>query len=125
MAGAPQKLQAAIRGAVAFPRVATRSAAAVRVEAGRSVPQFGKGSRYNRSVPVTLAIDPEGRFVIMTLTDPYSIEEWRGGVLVVLALPSLPTPPPLLINRRQCEPPTPAVRPPIIAIFFHPPSLIA
>src|SRR5258708_29928317 len=100
MAGAPQKLQAAIRGAVAFPRVATRSAAAVRVEAGRSVPQFGKGSRDNHSVPVTVAIDPEGRFVVMTLTDPYSIEEGRGGGRCVLFPPRRPNDRPASFNQR-------------------------
>ncbi len=72
------------------------------------MPQLGKGSRYNHSVPVTVAIDPEGRFVVMTLTDPYSIEEWRAGMLELFALPSFQTQRLLLIDRRQCEPPTTA-----------------
>lgn len=59
-------------------------------------------------MPATLSEDPSGRFVILTLTNPYSIAEARETLLRVLRHPVFQAHAALLIDRRAAAPPSSA-----------------
>lgn len=55
-------------------------------------------------MPVILSSDAAGRFVVMTVTDPYTIDEWRSTMLAMLEHPIYLVRRAVLIDRRQCAP---------------------
>ena len=57
-------------------------------------------------MPATFAPDASGRFAILTLTDPYSIDEWRHAMLGVFNDPVFQAHAALLIDRRVAAPPS-------------------
>jgi hypothetical protein len=59
-------------------------------------------------MPVTAATDPAGRFSIVTVTDPYTIDEWRTGMLAAGADVTFRALRRMLIDRRGSTPPTTA-----------------
>jgi hypothetical protein len=59
-------------------------------------------------MPVTANIDSTARFAVVSITDPYTIEEWRAAMLVVWESPVFGSRRALLIDRRRSEPPSTA-----------------
>ena len=59
-------------------------------------------------MPVTPSTDPAGRFAIVTVTDPYTFEEWRTGVLTAAEEVTYRDLRRILIDRRRAAPPTTA-----------------
>lgn len=59
-------------------------------------------------MPVSASVDPDGRFAVLTLRDPYTIEEWQAAVLAALETPVYRTARTLLVDRRGTAPPTTA-----------------
>jgi hypothetical protein len=57
-------------------------------------------------MPVAVHPDPAGRFVLLTITDPYSIDEWRRGLEAVFREPLFLKRARVLVDRRSCAPPT-------------------
>ena len=55
-------------------------------------------------MPVTWACDSSERFARLSVTDPYSFEEWRDAVLAILSAPVSETHHAVLIDRREAEP---------------------
>ena len=51
-------------------------------------------------MPVSWKIDPAGRFVLLTVVDPYTIDDWRDAVTAILKSPAGRSPLKLLIDRR-------------------------
>lgn len=58
------------------------------------------------SMPVTVSVDPAGRFAVLTLRDEYSIVEWRAAVLAALDTPVYGERRTLLVDRRDTQPPS-------------------
>src|SRR4030081_2618235 len=59
-------------------------------------------------MPVTSSTDPARRFAIVTVTDPYTFEEWRTGVLTAAEEVPYRDRRRILIHRRRSPPPTTA-----------------
>lgn len=57
-------------------------------------------------MPVTTHAEPENRFRVLLVIDPYVMEEWRTVMLEVLATPEFRRMPALLIDYRASHPPT-------------------
>jgi hypothetical protein len=55
-------------------------------------------------MPITAALDSTGRFVIVSVIDPYTIEEWCATMLAVWEGPDFARHRALLIDRRRAEP---------------------
>jgi hypothetical protein len=55
-------------------------------------------------MPITWTIDPTARFVIMSVRDPSTIEEWRAAMLAILNDPISRPRLALLIDRRGSAP---------------------
>jgi hypothetical protein len=55
-------------------------------------------------MPISSSVDPSGRFTLVSVTDPYSIEEWCAAMLVVWNSASFRQHRSLLIDRRRAEP---------------------
>jgi hypothetical protein len=53
-------------------------------------------------------VDPTGRFVILTVIDPYTIEQWRAAILATFDNPLFREHRTLLVDRRGTEPVTAA-----------------
>jgi hypothetical protein len=68
-------------------------------------------------MPVTSTDDRSGRFAILTLTDPYSIEEWGRAVLDMIATPTFLAHRAVLVDRRPAAAPTPAFVDAMIEFF--------
>ncbi len=64
--------------------------------------------RYRLGVPIEWAVDPTERFVILTVIDPYTIEQWRAAILASFDSPVFRTHRALLVDRRGTEPVTTA-----------------
>ncbi len=58
----------------------------------------------NVAMPITAALDPTERFVLVSVTDPYTIEEWCATMLAVWESADFIRHRALLIDRRQAEP---------------------
>src|ERR1700682_5809820 len=71
-----------------------------------SIRPFGAVS--SCAMPVTPSADPAGRFAIVTVTDPYTFEEWRTGVLAAGAEAPYRERRRILVDRRRSAPPTTA-----------------
>jgi hypothetical protein len=59
-------------------------------------------------VPIEWAVDPTERFVILTVIDPYTIEQWREAILATFDDPVFRKHRALLVDRRGTEPATTA-----------------
>ena len=59
-------------------------------------------------MPVTASADPDGRFSVVTVTDPYTIEEWRTAMLAAGDDVTFRSRRRMLIDRRRATPPTTA-----------------
>jgi len=57
-------------------------------------------------MPVTWSVDRLGRFAVMAITDPYSIEEWRSAVVAMMFATSARPKLSLLVDRRRATPPS-------------------
>jgi len=55
-------------------------------------------------MPITAALDSTEQFVLVSVTDPYTIEEWCATMLVVWESPDFIRHRALLIDRRRAEP---------------------
>jgi hypothetical protein len=59
-------------------------------------------------VPIDWTVDPTGRFVILTVIDPYTIEQWRTAILATFDNAVFRKHRALLVDRRRTEPVTTA-----------------
>ncbi len=59
-------------------------------------------------MPVATSSDPTGRFAVLTITDPYTIDEWRSGMLQIFELPVYAERRLLLVDRTTCLAPSAA-----------------
>jgi hypothetical protein len=59
-------------------------------------------------VPIDWTVDPTERFVILTVIDPYTIEQWRDAILASFDNPVFREHRALLVDRRRTEPLTTA-----------------
>ena len=66
------------------------------------------GLRYGSRVPIEWAVDPTERFVVVTVSDPYTIEQWRAAMLATFDNPVFREHRALLVDRRGSEPVTTA-----------------
>jgi hypothetical protein len=56
---------------------------------------------------ITWTVDPTEQFVVMSVCDPFTIEEWRTAMITILAASIARPRLALLIDRRHSEPITP------------------
>jgi hypothetical protein len=64
------------------------------------------GLRYLLGVPIDWTVGPTERFVILTVIDPYTIEQWRAAMLATFDNPAFREHRALLVDRRGTEPVT-------------------
>jgi hypothetical protein len=57
-------------------------------------------------MPITASFDPPGRFALVTVTDPYTIEDWCATMLRVWDSAAFVSTRALLIDRRHAEAPS-------------------
>jgi hypothetical protein len=57
---------------------------------------------------LTWVVDPKERFVVLTITDPYTFEEWTAAVLSLLESTAFQQHRAILVDRRGVEAPTTA-----------------
>jgi hypothetical protein len=55
-------------------------------------------------MPITSAVDATGRFTLVSVIDPYTIEDWCAAMLLVWDSDAFRTHRALLIDRRQAKP---------------------
>jgi hypothetical protein len=55
-------------------------------------------------MPTVLSADPAGRFMVLTITDPNTIEQWRTAMTAMLEHPVYLLHRRVLIDRRQSKP---------------------
>ena len=55
-------------------------------------------------MPISSTVDPSGRFTLVSVTDPYTIEDWCAAMLLVWDSPPFRRHRALLIDRRRAEP---------------------
>jgi hypothetical protein len=60
------------------------------------------------AMPVAFTHDPAGRFAVLSVTDPYTIDDWKAAVMALLRDPVYIRRRAVLVDRRQCEAPTAA-----------------
>ena len=51
-------------------------------------------------MPITWNVEPDGRFVLFTVVDPYTLDEWRDAMMGILESPTVTLPLTLLVDRR-------------------------
>jgi hypothetical protein len=54
-------------------------------------------------MPITWSFEPEG-FVRFSVTDPYTMDEWREAASAILSAPLSGAPQSVLVDRRAAEP---------------------
>ena len=54
-------------------------------------------------MPVSWNIEPAGRFVLFTVADPYTIDDWREAITAILESPAGRSPLKLLVDRRGTQ----------------------
>jgi hypothetical protein len=54
-------------------------------------------------MPITWNIESDGRFVRMSIADPYTIDEWRDTVTTILESPAVHSPLRVLVDRRDTQ----------------------
>lgn len=55
-------------------------------------------------MPITSAVDSRGRFTVVSVVDPYTIEDWCAAMLLVWDSAAFREQRALLIDRRRAEP---------------------
>lgn len=58
---------------------------------------------------ITWRVEPDGRFVLFRVVDPYTIDEWRESMTAILDSREVSSPLTLLVDRRGTQPPTQAI----------------
>lgn len=58
-------------------------------------------------MPISCDVNPDSRRVVLTFTDPYTIEEWKQVALSLVNHPALAGAFTTLVDRRQSAAPTP------------------
>lgn len=51
-------------------------------------------------MPITWSVDPDGRFVLFTVVDPYTIDDWREAMTAMINCPAVNLPLAVLVDRR-------------------------
>jgi hypothetical protein len=54
-------------------------------------------------MPITWSVEPGGRYVLFTVADPYTIDEWRDSMTEILDSPAVSSPLTLLVDRRGTQ----------------------
>ena len=54
-------------------------------------------------MPITWSVDPDGRFVLFTVVDPYTLDEWSDAMTAILESPIVTLPLTLLVDRRRTQ----------------------
>lgn len=54
-------------------------------------------------MPIAWSVEPDRRFVLFTVVDPYTIDEWRHAMSEILESPSVNLPLTLLVDRRGTQ----------------------
>jgi len=55
-------------------------------------------------MPIAWRFEPAGEYFIFSVTDPYTMEEWRDAMTAILAAPVTRTRIALLVDRRDTQP---------------------
>jgi len=55
-------------------------------------------------MPIAWRFEPDGGYVIFSVRDPYSMDEWREAMTAILAAPVTRTRVALLVDRRDTQP---------------------
>jgi hypothetical protein len=55
-------------------------------------------------MPITWRVESDGRYVVFAVSDPYTMDEWRGAASAVLTAPLADRYIPILVDRRRTEP---------------------
>ena len=71
------------------------------------MPRFKHGLPWSivADMPITCTADPAGRFAVLTLTDPYTIDEWRTALEALLLEPVYRARRAIMVDRQHCAPP--------------------
>lgn len=59
-------------------------------------------------VPITSSVHASGKIIVLTLSSPYTADDWRAAVRDVLADPAFHEHPAVLVDRSGADPPSPA-----------------
>lgn len=51
-------------------------------------------------MPITWSVEPCGRFVLFTVVEPYTVDEWRDTMTAIIESPMVTQPLTLLVDRR-------------------------
>jgi hypothetical protein len=51
-------------------------------------------------MPITWSVEPDGRFVLFTVVDPYTLDEWRDAMMGMIESPTVNRPLAVLVDRR-------------------------
>lgn len=54
-------------------------------------------------MPISWSVETDGRFVLFTVVDPYTIDDWRETMTAILECPSVRLPLTLLVDRRGTQ----------------------
>jgi hypothetical protein len=65
-------------------------------------------------MPLTWSVDPTERFVVLTIRDPYTLEQWTAAVLDLLENPVFRSTRAIVIDRRGVEAPSVGFVAPVI-----------
>ena len=60
-------------------------------------------------MPITNSVHTSGKAVVLTLSSPYTVDDWRAEVTALLANPQFQKHPAVLIDRTGAEPPSTAL----------------
>jgi hypothetical protein len=63
---------------------------------------------YGGAVPITWRIDPSARFAAVSVSDPYTFQEWRTAILELFDAPGFQPHRSVLVDRRAATPATAA-----------------
>jgi hypothetical protein len=76
-------------------------------------------------MPLTWAVAPTGRFVVLTITDPYAFGEWTTAVLSLLESPVFQEHRAVLVDRRGAAAPTTDFATAVIGFMATHPTALA
>src|SRR5262245_249551 len=54
-------------------------------------------------MPITWSVEPDGRFVLFTVLDPYTIDDWRDAMTAIIESTEVSLPLTLLVDRRGTQ----------------------
>lgn len=76
-------------------------------------------------MPIAVDTDPGGGFAILTITDPYTFEEWRAAMETVLASLVFAATKAVLVDRREAVAPSLVFVDQVVGFFrSHEPQLV-